>query len=155
MTAETLEISVVDTVLVQDVVGAPTQIAAIPEREIAYWYKDTNLPEPCPVYAADARAWWMDGGAKLGLFLVHIKKRHTVKQSLYFTGITYEQYRHFGDLHPWFIPTIHVYKSLVPMSISDVILEAALVSPRRGGTPCATRWTRACGPDTGPRSSRW
>lgn len=129
-----------DTIIVAEHVQIQivTDAVVVPEpRSIAYFYKDVNLPEPCPVYSADARAWWMDGGAKLGLFLVHIKKRHTVKQSLYYTGISYEQYRHFGDLHPWFIPTIRVYKSLVPMSISDVILEAALGNKEKGIQPNA------------------
>lgn len=137
MTVETLLIAVADEITVADVAGGARRLPAERIRQVAYFYKDSNLPEACPVYAADVRAWWMDGGIKLQDFMAHIKKRHTVKQALYFTGISYEKYRHFGDLHPWFIPTIRVYKSLVPMAISDVILEAALGDSKRGIKPNA------------------
>lgn len=106
-------------------------------RDVAYFYKDANLPEPYPVYDARATAWWMDGGVKLHELMAHFKKRHTVKQACYFTGITEDQYKHFRDLHRWFVPSIRIYKSLVPMAISDVILEAALGNKERGIQPNA------------------
>lgn len=137
MTVETLLIAVADEIVVSDIAGRARLLPAQRIRQVAYFYSDPNITERHPVYATDSRAWWMDSGAKLGLFMSHIKKRHTIKQSLFFAGISYEQYRHFGDLHPWFIPTIRYYKSLVPMAISDVILEAALGDSKRGIKPNA------------------
>lgn len=101
-------------------------------RPIAYFYKDSYLPESYPVYEARISAWWMDGGVKLHELLAHFKKRHTVKQACYFTGITEQQYKDFRDLHPWLTPSIRLYRTLVPMAISDIILEAALGNKERG-----------------------
>lgn len=137
MTVETLLIAVADEITVADVAGGARRLPAERIQQVAYFYTDSNLPDRCPVYASRNTSWWMDSGVKLQAFMAHIKKRHTVKQSLFLTGISYQQYRDFGSLHPWFATTIRYYKSLVPMAISDVILEAALGDAKRGIKPNA------------------
>ncbi len=107
------------------------------ERAIAYFYKDSNLGEPFPVYEARAGTWWMDGGTNLHNLISRFKMHDTVKQACYITGISYDQYRQFKDIHPWFVPAIRVYRSLPAAKIKDIILEAAIGNEAKGIKPSA------------------
>ena len=87
------EIAVSEEVVVQ-IVEQVEIVPAEEQRVVSYFYKDSNLPEPCPVYAGHADSWWMDGGVKLHELMAHFKKRHTVKQACYLAGISETQYKY-------------------------------------------------------------
>jgi hypothetical protein len=113
-----------------------TEVAVV-ERPIAYYYTDSYLGQPFPVYEGTEAAWWTDGGTKLQQLMGRFKMHDTVVQACYITGITEKQYKYFKGLHPWFVDAIRVYRTLPAAKIKDIILTAAIGDEKRGIKPNA------------------
>lgn len=105
-------------------------------RPVAYWYEDQRLgPYPLPVFEANIKAWWMDGGVKLEYFFNRFRMGDTVIEACSATKISYQQYRDFKLHHPWCITAIDVYRRLVGQKLKEIVVRAAIGDPENGILP--------------------